>query len=98
MSLPEASAAPSVQLRTVPVSAIVPIEGWNPRTAFDDGELQALSSQTTAHVRRAGSSTARQPTRSMIPLLRSRATTSSTASLCERVLTLRHSDERSPGR
>jgi ParB family chromosome partitioning protein len=32
-----------VQLRTVPISAILPIEGWNPRMAFDDAELQALS-------------------------------------------------------
>jgi ParB family chromosome partitioning protein len=32
-----------VQLRTVPVSAIVPIEGWNPRLGVDDAELRALS-------------------------------------------------------
>jgi ParB/RepB/Spo0J family partition protein len=32
-----------VQLRTVPISAIVPIDGWNSRRAFDDAELQALS-------------------------------------------------------
>jgi ParB family transcriptional regulator, chromosome partitioning protein len=37
------TAAPTVQLRTVPVSAIVPIEGWNPRLGFDDAELRALS-------------------------------------------------------
>jgi ParB-like chromosome segregation protein Spo0J len=33
----------TVQLRTVPISAIVPIDGWNPRMAFDDAELRALS-------------------------------------------------------
>jgi ParB family chromosome partitioning protein len=27
----------------IPVSAIVPIEGWNPRQAFDDAELRVLS-------------------------------------------------------
>ena len=43
MSASQATAAPSVQLRTVPISAIVPIDGWNPRTAFDDAELAALS-------------------------------------------------------
>ena len=43
MSTTRASTAASVQLRTVPISAIVPIEGWNPRVAFDDAELQALS-------------------------------------------------------
>jgi ParB family chromosome partitioning protein len=32
-----------VQLCTVPISAIVPIDGWNPRMAFDDAELRALS-------------------------------------------------------
>lgn len=42
MSTTEATAA-SVQLRTVPISAIVPLEGWNPRMAFDDAELKALS-------------------------------------------------------
>ena len=31
------------QLRTVPLSAIVALEGWNPRMSFDDAELQALS-------------------------------------------------------
>jgi hypothetical protein len=35
--------ATAVQLRTVPVSAIVPIEGWNPRLEVDDAELRALS-------------------------------------------------------
>jgi ParB-like chromosome segregation protein Spo0J len=40
-SIPTAAAA--VQLRTIPISAIVPIEGWNPRMAFDDAEPQALS-------------------------------------------------------
>jgi len=43
VSTTDATAAPSVQLRTVPISAIVPIDGWNPRVAFDDAELQALS-------------------------------------------------------
>jgi hypothetical protein len=32
----EATAAASVRLRMVPISAIVPIKGWNPRMAFDD--------------------------------------------------------------
>jgi ParB family chromosome partitioning protein len=32
-----------VELRVIPVSAIVPMEGWNPRQAFDDAELRALS-------------------------------------------------------
>ena len=31
------------QLRTVPLSAIVALDGWNPRMSFDDAELQALS-------------------------------------------------------
>ena len=31
------------QLRTVPLSAIVALEGWNPRMSFDDAELQTLS-------------------------------------------------------
>ena len=44
MNTSPVSASPSVQLRTVPISAIVPIEGWNPRMAFDDTELRALSS------------------------------------------------------
>ncbi len=43
MNTSPATASPSVQLRTVPISAIVPIDGWNPRTAFDDAELRALS-------------------------------------------------------
>ena len=43
MSTSEATAAASVQLRMVPISAIAPIEGWNPRMAFDDAELQALA-------------------------------------------------------
>ncbi len=43
MSTSEATATASVQLRMVPISAIVPIEGWNPRMAFDDAELKALS-------------------------------------------------------
>jgi len=43
VSTSEATAAASVQLRLVAISAIVPIEGWNPRMAFDDAELQALS-------------------------------------------------------
>lgn len=38
-----AKTAAGVQLRTVPISAIVPIDGWNPRTGFDDAELRALS-------------------------------------------------------
>jgi hypothetical protein len=43
MSTSQTTAAAAVQLRSVPVSAIVPIEGWNPRMAFDDAELRALS-------------------------------------------------------
>jgi ParB-like nuclease domain len=43
MSTSQAFAAGSVQLRMVAISAIVPIEGWNPRMAFDDAELRALS-------------------------------------------------------
>ena len=31
------------QLRTVPLSAIVALDGWNPRMSFDDADLQALS-------------------------------------------------------
>jgi ParB/RepB/Spo0J family partition protein len=40
-----APAAPqtSVQLRNIPLSAIVALEGWNPRMSFDDAELQDLS-------------------------------------------------------
>jgi ParB/RepB/Spo0J family partition protein len=38
------TAAPAVQLRSIPLSAIVPIDGFNPRQAFDDAELRALSS------------------------------------------------------
>jgi ParB/RepB/Spo0J family partition protein len=37
------TAAPAVQLRSIPLSAIVPIDGFNPRQAFDDAELRALS-------------------------------------------------------
>ena len=45
-----ATTAPShppsgVQLRTVPLSAIVTLEGWNPRVCFDAAELQALSAE-----------------------------------------------------
>ena len=36
MSTTDATTATAVQLRTVPVSAIAPIEGWNPRLGFDD--------------------------------------------------------------
>ncbi len=36
---------PAVSLRTIPVSAIVPIDGFNPRMAFDDAELHALSAK-----------------------------------------------------
>jgi ParB/RepB/Spo0J family partition protein len=43
VSTPTPTAAAAVQLRTVPISATLPIEGWNPRMAFDDAELQALS-------------------------------------------------------
>jgi ParB/RepB/Spo0J family partition protein len=43
VSTTDLNAAASVQLRTIPISAIVPIEGWNPRLAFDDAELRALS-------------------------------------------------------
>jgi ParB/RepB/Spo0J family partition protein len=43
VSTTEATAAASVQLRSVPISAIVPIDGWNPRMAFNDAELKALS-------------------------------------------------------
>jgi ParB/RepB/Spo0J family partition protein len=43
VSTPIPTAGAAVQLRTVPISAIIPIEGWNPRMAFDDAELQALS-------------------------------------------------------
>lgn len=31
------------QLRTVPLSSIVALDGWNPRMSVDDAELQALS-------------------------------------------------------
>lgn len=34
---------PAVQLRSVALSSIVALEGWNPRMSFDDAELQALS-------------------------------------------------------
>ena len=37
------TAPPAVQLRTSPLSAIVPIDGFNPRTSIDDAELRALS-------------------------------------------------------
>jgi hypothetical protein len=37
------TAPPAVQLRTIPLSAIVPIDGFNPRTSIDDAELKALS-------------------------------------------------------
>jgi ParB/RepB/Spo0J family partition protein len=37
------TAPPAVQLRTIALSAIVPIDGFNPRQAFDDGDLRALS-------------------------------------------------------
>ena len=40
---PAAPQTNAVQLRTVPLSAIVALDGWNPRMSFDDGELQALS-------------------------------------------------------
>jgi ParB/RepB/Spo0J family partition protein len=43
MSTSQATAPTAVQLHSIPVSAIVPIEGWNPRMAFDDAELRALS-------------------------------------------------------
>jgi hypothetical protein len=43
VSTTDAAAASTVELRIIPVSAIVPIEGWNPRQAFDDAELRALS-------------------------------------------------------
>ena len=37
------TAPPAVQLRTIALSAIVPIDGFNPRTSIDDAELRALS-------------------------------------------------------
>jgi len=37
------TAAPATQLRTIALSAIVAIDGWNPRLSVDDGELRALS-------------------------------------------------------
>ena len=40
--------APAVSLRTIALSAIVPIDGFNPRMAFDDAELQALSVRPVA--------------------------------------------------
>jgi ParB/RepB/Spo0J family partition protein len=43
VSTTHAITATAVQLRTVPVSAIAPIEGWNPRRGVDDAELRALS-------------------------------------------------------
>jgi ParB family chromosome partitioning protein len=43
MSTTTVIAASAVQLRMVPVSAIVPIEGWNPRLGLDDAEVRALS-------------------------------------------------------
>jgi ParB family chromosome partitioning protein len=33
----------AIQLRTIALSAIIPIDGFNPRTSFDDAELRALS-------------------------------------------------------
>ena len=38
-----AASQPAVQLRSVALSAIVALEGWNPRMSFDDAEVQALS-------------------------------------------------------
>lgn len=46
MSTTEATTSGS-QLRTIPLSAILAIEGWNPRLSVDDGELRALSASMT---------------------------------------------------
>ena len=43
MATTASTAAPAVQLRSIPLSAIVPIDGFNPRQAFDDADLRALS-------------------------------------------------------
>jgi ParB/RepB/Spo0J family partition protein len=40
---PVAPQTNAVQLRSVALSAIVALDGWNPRMSFDDGELRALS-------------------------------------------------------
>ena len=42
---PPRTAPPAVQLRTIALSAIVPIDGFNPRTSIDDAELKALSAE-----------------------------------------------------
>jgi ParB family chromosome partitioning protein len=43
MSTTHLTAAPTGQLQTIALSQLVAIDGWNPRQAIDDVELQALA-------------------------------------------------------